>query len=137
MCEKVDKTQRKALPEAAPAMLAYLDAAGLRDDLDGLLFRPVAKDRKTLIRKHLDRPAIWYIVKKSARKAGLDPDRVGRCGIGVHSLRKTAITNALENGARVQKVQQPGGHADIRTTQLYLLPSAKDSEDAARNIQIR
>jgi len=135
--EKGGKTQRKALLEAAPAVLAYLDAAGIRDDLEGPLFRPVAKDRKTLLRKYLDRSAIWEVVKRNARKAGLDPDRVGRRGIGVHSLRKTAITNALENGAPIQKVQQLAGHADIRTTQLYFRPSAKDSEDAARHIQIR
>jgi site-specific recombinase XerD len=135
--EKGGKTQRKALLEAAPAVLAYVDAAGIRDDLDGPLFRPVAKDRRTLIRKYLDRSAIWEAVKRNARKAGLAPDRVGRRGIAVHSLRKTAITNALENGAPIQKVQQLAGHADIRTTQLYFRPSAKDSEDAARHIHIR
>jgi site-specific recombinase XerD len=135
--EKGGKTQRKALLEAAPAVLAYLDAAGIRDDLDGPLFRPVAKDRRTLLRKYLHRSAIWEAVKRNSRKAGLDPDRVGRRGISVHSLRKTAITNALENGAPIQKVQQLAGHADIRTTQLYYRPSAKDSEDAARHIHIR
>lgn len=135
--EKGGKTQRKALLEAAPAVLAYVEAAGIRDDRDGPLFRPVAKDRRTLLRRCLDRSAIWAVVKRNARKAGLDPDRVGRRGIGVHSLRKTAITNALENGAPIQKVQQLAGHADIRTTQLYFRPSAKDSEDAARHIQIR
>ena len=135
--EKGGKTQRKALLEAAPALMAYLNEGGIRDDLVGPLFRPVAKDRRTLLRKHLHRSAIWEIVKKNARKAGLAPDRVGRRGIGVHSLRKTAITNALENGAPIQKVQQLAGHADIRTTQLYFQPSAKDSEEAARHIQIR
>jgi site-specific recombinase XerD len=135
--EKGGKTQRKSLLDAAPAVLGYLDAAGLRDDLEGPLFRPVGKDRRTLLRKYLDRSAIWEIVKRNARKAGIDPDRVGRRGIGVHSLRKTAITNALENGAPIQKVQQLAGHADIRTTQLYFQASAKDSEDAARHIQIR
>src|SRR5207247_2681578 len=70
------------------------------------------------------------------------PDRrpdsrpTGNGGVGVHSLRKTALTNALENGAPIQKVQQLAGHADIRTTQLYFRPSAKDSEDAARHIHI-
>lgn len=135
--EKGGKTQRKALLEAAPAVLGYLDVAGIRDDLDGPLFRPVAKDRRTLLRKHLDRSAIWEAVKRNARKAGLAPDRVGRRGISVHTLRKTAITNALENGAPIQKVQQLAGHADIRTTQLYYRPSAKDSEEAARHIHIR
>ena len=100
-------------------------------------FGPVAKDRRTLLRKHLDRSAIWEAVKRNARRAGLNPDRVGRRGISVHTLRKTAITNALENGAPIQKVQQLAGHADIRTTQLYYRPSAKDSEEAARHIHIR
>ena len=135
--EKGGKTQRKALLEAVPALFTYLDKGGIRDDLDGPLFRPIARDRRTLLRQHLHRSTIWEIVKRNARKAGLDPDRVGRRGIGVHSLRKTAITNALENGAPIQKVQQLAGHADIRTTQLYFQPSAKDSEEAARHIQIR
>jgi site-specific recombinase XerD len=135
--EKGGKHQRKALLEAAPAMLAYLDAAGIRDDVEGPLFRPVAKDRKTLVRKHLSRKSIWAIVKKYARQVGIDVDRLGSRGVAVHSLRKTAITNALENGAPIEKVQQLAGHCDIRTTQLYFCPSAKDSEDAARHIQIR
>lgn len=135
--EKGGKTQRKALLEAASAVLAYVDAAGMRNDVEGPLFRPLAKDRTTLLRKYLDRSTIWEIVKRHARRAGLEPDRLGRRGIGVHSLRKTALTNALENGAPIQKVQQLAGHADIRTTQLYFRPSAKDSEDAARHIQIR
>src|SRR5262249_21687952 len=42
--EKGAKMQRKALLEAAPAVLAYLDVGGIRDDIDGPLFRPVAKD---------------------------------------------------------------------------------------------
>lgn len=37
-------------------------------------------------------------------------------GVGVHSLRKTGITNALNNGASVLKVQQLTGHADVKTT---------------------
>lgn len=135
--EKGGKHQRKALLEAAPATLAYLDEAGIRDDLEGPLFRPVAKDRKALVRKHLSRKSIWAIVKKYARQVGIDVDRLGSRGVAVHSLRKTAITNALENGAPIEKVQQLAGHCDIRTTQLYFRPSAKDSEDAARHIQIR
>jgi integrase len=72
-----------------------------------------------------------------ARQVGIDADRMGRRGIGVHSLRKTAITNAQQNGAPIQKVQRLAGHNEIRTTHLYFQPSAKDSEDAARHIQIR
>jgi site-specific recombinase XerD len=135
--EKGGRKHRKALLEAASAVLTYLDAAGIRDDLEGPLFCPVAKDRKTLIRKHLPRTTIWATVKKHARQVGIDVDRIGGRGVGVHSLRKTALTNALENGAPIEKVQQLAGHCDIRTTQLYYCPSAKDAEDAARHIQIR
>lgn len=135
--EKGGKKQRKALLEAAPALLDYLAAAGIRDDAEGPLFRPLAKDRLSLIRKYLPRTTVWEIVKKYARQIGIDADRMAGRGVGVHSLRKTAITNALENGAPIQKVQQLAGHADIRTTQLYFQPSARDSEDAARHIQIR
>jgi len=135
--EKGGKMQRKALLESAKPLLYYLDAAGIRVDLEGPLFRPVAKDLKTLLPRPLPRTTIWAIVKKYARAVGIDADRVGSRGVGVHALRKTALTNALENGAPIEKVQQLAGHADIRTTQLYYRPSAKDSEDAARHIQIR
>lgn len=135
--EKGGKRQRKALLEAAPPVLAYIDAGGILEDLEGPLFRPAAKDRRTLVRKPLHRSTILAVVKKYARRAGIDVERLGGRGIGVHSLRKSAITNALENGAPMEKVMQLAGHADIRTTQLYFRPSAKDSEDAARHIQIR
>jgi site-specific recombinase XerD len=135
--EKGHKRQRKALLEAAPALIEYIEAAGIKDDLEGPLFRPLAKDRRTFQKRHLQRQDIWEIVKKYARQVGIDADRVGRRGVGIHSLRKTAITNALENGAPIEKVQQLAGHSDIRTTQLYYKPSAKDAEDAARHIQIR
>ncbi len=135
--EKGGKKQRKALLEAAPAVLAYLDVAGIRDDAESPLFRPVAKNRRTLIRKHLPRTTIWAIVKKYAWQVGIDVDRLGGRGVGVHSLRKTAITNALENGAKIEQVQQLAGHCDIRTTQLYYCPKDRDAEDAARHIQIR
>lgn len=135
--EKGNKRQRKALLEAAPAVLAYLDASGIRDDPDGPLFRAVAKDRRTLLRKSLDRGTIWWIVKKYARRAGIHTERLGGRGVGVHALRKTAITNALEHGAKMEQVQQLAGHADIRTTQLYFQPGPRDAEEAARHIQIR
>jgi len=135
--EKGDKLQRKALLEAAPPLLRYLEVAGITDDIDGPLFRPLAKDRRDFLREHLSRQAVWKIVKKHARDAGIHVDRLGGRGVGVHSLRKTALTNALEHGARIEQVQQLAGHADIRTTQLYYQKKERDAEDAARHIQIR
>ncbi|MBX9583974.1 MAG: tyrosine-type recombinase/integrase [Gemmataceae bacterium] len=135
--EKGGRRQRKALLDAAGPLLAYLDAAGIRDDPDGPLFRPVSRDRAGFDRRHLPRTTVWLVVKRHARAAGIHADRTGGRGVGVHALRKTALTNALENGAPIEKVQALAGHADIRTTRLYYRESARDAEDAARHIQIR
>jgi site-specific recombinase XerD len=135
--EKRKKPQRKALLEAAPALLEYMRAAGIEGDLEGPLFRPVAKDRKTLLREPMDRRDLWRIVKYYCRKVDIDPDRIDGHGIGVHTLRKTALTNALEHGAPLLKVQSLAGHAQVTTTQLYWAGGVRDAEDAARHIQIR
>jgi integrase/recombinase XerD len=39
--------------------------------------------------------------------------------IGVHALRATAATNALDHQADIAKVQEWLGHADIATTRIY------------------
>ena len=135
--EKGGKRQRKALLESAGAVLKYLEAAGISGDLEGPLFRPMDRKKRGFVRKQLHRSSVWHIIKRHAREAGIDVDRLGGRGVGVHSLRKTALTNALQNGAPIEKVQQLAGHSDIRTTQLYYEASGKDAEDAARHIQIR
>ncbi|WP_438390492.1 tyrosine-type recombinase/integrase [Caballeronia sp. DA-9] len=40
-------------------------------------------------------------------------------GFGVHSLRATAATNALEHEANIAKVQEWLGHPNIATTRIY------------------
>ena len=123
-------------PSGAPDECNPAEAAGIRDDSEGPLFRPFGRDRKTLLRKPMARQDIWEVVKRYARKVGIDADRVDGRGVGVHSLRKTALTNAAQNGAPLTKVKQLAGHADIRTTALYYQPTEKDSEEAARHIHI-
>jgi site-specific recombinase XerD len=135
--EKGKKRQRKALLQATDAVVAYLELAAIAEDLDGPLFRPVARGKRGFERRFLDRRTILHTVKKYGRQVGIDVDRLGRRGVGVHSLRKTALTNALEHGAEIEQVQQLAGHADIRTTQLYHNQKETDAEDAARHIQIR
>jgi len=135
--EKGGKTQRKALLEADQAIVRWLAAAGLSGELESPLFPAIAADRHTVLRRPLTRDNIRKLVKRYCRRAGIEPQRLGRRGIGVHSLRKTAITNALEHGAKMEQVQQLAGHSDIRTTQLYYQARERDAEDAARHIQIR
>jgi hypothetical protein len=62
-------------------------------------------DASRLIRRHLDRKTPWRLVKNYCRAAGIDPDRLGGRGIGIHSLRKTAINDAIRNGASMHEVQ--------------------------------
>src|SRR5438093_4590270 len=71
------------------------------------------------------------------RAAGIDPDRLGQRGMGIHSLRKTAINDAIRNGATMHEVREFAGHSDIRTTELYFVRKEEDAEVAARRIQIR
>ena len=95
----------------------YLAAAGHKEELEGPLFRPVRNQVTGELNKPLH-PGLVYqdIVKRYGREVGITVDVRGFC---VHSLRATAATNALANGADIAKVQEWLGHADISTTRLY------------------
>lgn len=135
--EKRNKKRRKILLDAARPVLAYVERAGIREDREGPLFRPMTPDAMRLIRRHLDRKTPWRLVKKYCEAAGIDPSRLGSRGIGIHSLRKTAINDAIRNGATMHEVREFAGHSDIRTTELYFVRKEEDAEVAARRIQIR
>src|SRR5262249_6045907 len=135
--EKRGKKRRKILLDAARPVLAYVQRAGIGDDKEGPLSRPMTLDASRLIRRHLDRKTPWRLVKNYCRAAGIDPDRLGGRGIGIHSLRKTAINDAIRNGASMHEVREFAGHSDTRTTEAYFVPRERDAEVAARRIQIR
>ena len=135
--EKRNKKRRKILLDAARPVRAYLERAGIGEDKEGPLFRPMKPDGTGLERRHLDRKTPWRLVKKYCRAAGIDPERLGGRGIGIHSLRKTAINDAIRNGATMHEVREFAGHADIRTTEVYFVRKEEDAEVAARRIQIR
>jgi site-specific recombinase XerD len=135
--EKRHKKRRKILLDAARAVRTYVEWAGIEDDIEGPLFRPLTPDGQSLLPRHLDRKTPWRLVKKYCRAAGIEPGRLGGRGIGIHSLRKTAINDAIRNGAQMHEVREFAGHSDIRTTELYFVRRGEDGEMAARRIQIR
>lgn len=61
----------------------------------------------------LTREMLWILVKKYARRAGLN----GR--VSPHTLRHSFATHLLSGGADLRTVQELLGHASIRTTQIY------------------
>jgi integrase/recombinase XerD len=135
--EKRNRKRRKILLDAARPLLAYIERAGIKEDREGPLFRPLHSKGTGLVRRHLDRKTPWRLVKQYCEAAGIDPKRLGSRGIGIHSLRKTAINDAIRNGATMHEVREFAGHADIRTTEVYFIRKEEDAEVAARKIQIR
>jgi integrase/recombinase XerD len=61
----------------------------------------------------LSRQALWSIVKRYARQAGLPVD------VSPHTLRHSFATHLLAGGADLRVVQEMLGHASIATTQVY------------------
>lgn len=61
----------------------------------------------------LDRHGAWRIVRRLARKAGINKP------VGPHTLRHAFITAALDAGVPLRDVQEAASHADPRTTMRY------------------
>lgn len=99
-------------PIAAERIHAYLQASAYHLDNDKApLFVPL-RGRQT--GAGVTANGIYALVGKYAKAAGIDV-----AGLGVHGLRATAATNALEHEADIAKVQAWLGHANISTTKLY------------------
>ena len=98
-------------PVAAERIHAYLERDITREPGNFPLFRSI-RGRTTGTGICAD--GIYKVVAQWAKAAGIQVD-----GLGVHGLRATAATNALEHDADIAKVQVWLGHANISTTRLY------------------
>ena len=73
--------------------------------------------------------SISRIVKNALKSAGLESDR-----LTAHSLRHTAATLAMTNGATLQEVQQLLGHKSINITMVYLHTLERQQNTSADRI---
>lgn len=114
-------------PATAGLIDAYLMEAGHSQAAgDTPLFQPLRDGRRgrgqlsgagnqgTAIAPPLTPDGVYKILKACAAQTG-----VSGPGIGPHSLRATAATNALDHNADIAKVQEWLGHANISTTRIY------------------
>jgi integrase/recombinase XerD len=109
---------------------AYLDAAKLRDQKNGPIFRTAIGKTKRLGLKRLSRHAALKMVQRRAKQAGI------KTAICCHSFRATGITNYLENGGTLEKAQQMAAHESPKTTKLYDRTSDAISLDEVERIAI-
>jgi site-specific recombinase XerD len=97
-------------PGSAERIHFYLEAAGHGETPAAPLFQPVRRKAGTA----LTADGVYKVVLDYAGRAKIKVE-----GFGVHSLRATAATNALEHEADIAKVQEWLGHANIATTRIY------------------
>ena len=98
-------------PVAAERIHEYLERDTQREPGNGPLFRSI---RGRTTGAGVSANGIYTVVAQWAAVAGIEV-----AGLGVHGLRATAATNALEHDADIAKVQVWLGHANISTTRLY------------------
>jgi integrase/recombinase XerD len=108
---------------------AYLEAAGIRDEKKGPLFRSVDHKRMMTLNP-MTRTDVLRMVKRRALAAGLPSSTC------CHTFRATGITAYLENGGTIENAQAIAAHESPRTTKLYDRTSDEITLDEVERIAI-
>lgn len=81
--------------------------------------------------KGMDPNAVWHVVHKYARAAGIDKP------VSTHTFRHACATHMLRNGAPIRQLQEMLGHASLETTQLYTRVTINDLRAMRRKFHPR
>jgi site-specific recombinase XerD len=109
---KGEKTRYVPLHGVARDLIEeYLKRSGHGGNDKGALFRPFRNSRGGGREKAITPDGVYKLVRHYSALLGFE--------IGVHALRATAATNALDHQADIAKVQEWLGHSNIATTRLY------------------
>jgi integrase/recombinase XerD len=111
VCGKRNKTRTIVLPAGVWKKVVSLRGEALVD-------RPIFVSRK---KGHLTPTQVWRIVKKAAKRAGIER------AVSCHWLRHGHASHALDRGAPIHLVQATLGHASVSTTGRYLHARPTDS----------
>jgi site-specific recombinase XerD len=109
---------------------AYVAAAGLEPGSKAPLFQSAPRRSGALSGKAMTTGAVLDAVKRRCRAAELPSS------ISNHSFRATGLTIHHENGGSLEDAQALAGHADARTTRLYIRKSRKVSRAEVERVQI-
>jgi integrase len=108
---------------------AWIERAGIGDELRGSVFRAIPARGSVVGGRGLSGMAIWAIVKARCAAVGLDAALYG-----AHSMRAGGITAAAEAGKPVHSIQQMSGHRSMDTLMGYVRPARLFDNEATKGI---
>ncbi len=94
------------------AALALSDWMNLRGETSGALFLPINKSGRITSFERMTSKAIYNMLIKRAGEAGVKH-------FSPHDLRRTFVSDLLDNGADIVTVSKMAGHANVATTARY------------------
>jgi integrase len=109
---------------------AYIALAGFEPRARVALFQSAPRRSRSLSGRGLTEGKVWDAVKRRCRAAGLPSS------ITNHSFRATGITIHQENKGRLEDAQALAGHADARTTRLYVRAERKVAQAEVERVQL-
>jgi integrase len=109
---------------------AYIQAAGFEPRAKVPLFQTAPGRVPVLTGVAMTIDDALRAVKRRCRMAGLP------ASICNHSFRATGITVHQENGGRLEDAQELAGHADARTTRLYVRRARRVAQAEVERVQL-